>query len=114
MQHGLVAHGDVFPDQQGITIGIRGAPAAEVQNGAVLHIAAGADTDMVHIPPCRHQGPDAGIVAEHYVPHQGGAGIHIYPFAQLWAFSFIGSQSQVHLGLLNFLAILAIRARFCG
>ena len=98
--------------QQGVTIGIRGAPAAKVQNGAVLHIAAGADTDMVHIPPCRHQGPDAGIVAEHYVSHQGGAGVHIYSFAQLWAFSFIGSQSQVHLGLLNFPAILAIPGSF--
>ena len=36
------------------------------------------------------------------IAHQGGAGVYIYSLAQLWAFSFVGSQSQVHLGLLVF------------
>ncbi len=33
------------------------------------------------------------------IAHQCRAGIYIHPFAQLRAFSLIGSQSQVHLGL---------------
>ncbi len=36
------------------------------------------------------------------ITYQGDAGVYIYPLAQLWAFSLVRSQSQVHLGLLVF------------
>ncbi|MNE72781.1 hypothetical protein D3C80_1687500 [compost metagenome] len=102
MQHRLVAHGHIITYQQRMAIGIAGTPAAQVQHCAILHVAAGADADVVHVSARRHQGPDAGIVAELDITHQSGTGIHIYSFAQLRAFSFVRSQSQVHLGLLVF------------
>ncbi|MOA43968.1 hypothetical protein D3C78_1661890 [compost metagenome] len=102
MQHGFVADGDILADQQRMTIRIASTLAAEVQHGTVLYVAAGTDANVVHVAPRRHHGPDAGIVAEFDISHQGGARVYIYAFAQLRVFSFVGSQSQVHLGLLVF------------
>jgi hypothetical protein len=102
VQHGLVTDGNIFADQQRIAVRIADTLASEMQHCAVLNIAASPDAYVVHITPGRHHGPDAGIVGQLYISHQGSAGVYIYPFAQLRAFSFVRSQSQVHLGLLVF------------
>ncbi len=102
MQHRLVADRDILADQQWIAAGVAGTLAGQVQYCAVLNVAARTDADMVDVPSGGHHGPDAGIVTQLDIAHQGGAGVYIYPFAQLRAFSLVRSQSQVHLGLLVF------------
>jgi len=52
---------DPLPDAAGIDV------AHAVQDGAVLHVAVGADTDGVDVAADDGVHPDAGVLAEHDV-----------------------------------------------
>src|SRR5271163_2615922 len=50
-----VADGDVVAEDQGVLV------AHDVENAAVLNVGAGADADVVDVPPNHGAGPHAGV-----------------------------------------------------
>src|SRR6267154_4312961 len=81
-----VADGYVVAEQEGIFV------AHYVEDGAVLNIGAGADTDVVDVAADYGAGPNAGVWANDYVADDYGGGVNVSGGGDFGALAAIGSD----------------------
>ena len=66
MQHDFVSDGYVFADDEGRTFGFFGVFVRNVQDAAVLYVAACADADAVHVAAQDGIRPDGYVFGKRY------------------------------------------------
>src|SRR5690606_9475656 len=79
----LVADGDVLADDRGeaAELGVR-AVVADVDDGAVLDVAACAGADEVHVAAPDRPRPQRHDVPEHHIAHHSRHRIHVHPLPE--------------------------------
>src|SRR5699024_10652512 len=77
-----VADGDVVTDQAGLAAGRVRAVMGDVDDRAILDVAARADADTMHVAANDGARPHRCIVAQVYVADDGGGRVDVYALAE--------------------------------
>ena len=92
VQGDVVADGHFVADQQRVAVGVKGPGVGDMQHAAVLHAAALADPDPVHVSAHHGHRPHRGILAQHHVAEYHGRGVDEGARAQLWSGTPVSSN----------------------
>src|SRR5690606_3488 len=94
---GAVADGDVVADGRGIAVHARvRAAVADVDDGAVLKVAARADAHVVDVAADHRAGPHGAVVADLHVADDGGGGIDVDAGAERGPDAAVGTDVDGH------------------
>ena len=73
---------DALADDGGVAALVEGAVVADVDDGAVLDVAARTDPHVVHIPADHRPRPDRDVIAQHHIADDGAGRIDVDAFAE--------------------------------